>query len=193
MAKDDDNDAYHKERSNSWINTYTGKVFYPLDPRPEDLCLEDIAHSLSMQCRWNGHTLRYYSVARHSVLVASLVPDRAKPYALLHDATEAYLTDIPRPLKPHLTNYAEFEQALEAVIIERYGIAFDEEIKTLVKRADADMLIYERRMLIKEAPKEWGYEGIEPSTETQGMSLVSSPDYDKQRFLNEAQKLGLKD
>ncbi len=96
-------------RKGDYIATYTGKQFYPLDPRPEDVCLEDIAHSLSNLCRFTGHTDtdRFYSVAQHSVICSTIVAPEAALLALLHDAAEAYLGDISRPLKRDLYVFTE--------------------------------------------------------------------------------------
>jgi len=80
----------------SYIRTYTGSRFYPLDPRPEDVNIRDIAHHLSMLCRFTGAVKSFYSVGEHSVRVSFIVPTLQ---ALVHDATEAYLNDIARPLK----------------------------------------------------------------------------------------------
>lgn len=87
------------ERKGDWIQTYTGRQFWPLDPKPEEVCIEDIAHALSQQCRYAGHTIRFYSVAQHSVEIALRVPRAAALWGLLHDAAEAYLVDLPRPVK----------------------------------------------------------------------------------------------
>src|SRR5438552_3035736 len=109
-----------------WIQTFTGKKFFPLEPNADDICIEDIAHSLSMQCRFNGHSKQFYSVAQHSVLIASWwfgdYPKLAK-YALLHDASEAYLSDIPRPLKqlPEFEFYKKAEQLLQDLIYAKFG------------------------------------------------------------------------
>lgn len=86
-------------RLGDWIQTYTGRQFWPLDPRPEDVCIEDIAHALSLQCRFAGHCKRFYSVAEHSVRVSWVVPEEHALIGLLHDASEAYLQDFVRPLK----------------------------------------------------------------------------------------------
>jgi uncharacterized protein len=89
------------------MQTYTGLAFWPLDPRPDEIRLVDIAHALSKLCRYGGQCLSFYSVAEHSLLVASKAPDHLKLVALMHDASEAYLLDIPRPIKRHLAGYAE--------------------------------------------------------------------------------------
>src|SRR5689334_14267678 len=91
------------ERTHDWIRTYTGRKFYLFDSGPEDVEIEDIAHALSMQCRYNGHVQRFYSVAEHSCYVSAIVAaemGNAKYdinvalWALLHDASEAYLGDV---------------------------------------------------------------------------------------------------
>ena len=97
---------------NNWIMTYSGIPVCPLDPKPSDILIEDIAHALGMTCRWAGHCKTFYSVAEHSVRVADVCASlgRMKGYTdqqilelrmlgLMHDATEAYVGDIPRPLK----------------------------------------------------------------------------------------------
>lgn len=94
-------------RIGDWIKTVTGRKFYPLDPRFQEVNIEDVAHALSMKVRFNGHVQRYYSVAQHSVHVSRIL-ERWHPkrrdlamWGLLHDAAEAYLADIPRPMKPY--------------------------------------------------------------------------------------------
>lgn len=82
-----------------WITTFTGKQFYPFDPQPEEICIEDIAHALALTNRFGGHTPYPYSVAQHSYLLALAAPNGNELAALLHDAPEAYLTDVPRPIK----------------------------------------------------------------------------------------------
>src|SRR5580704_9362466 len=82
-----------------YLSTYTGKKFYPYDPRPEQICIEDIAHGLSMLCRFAGQCRFFFSVAEHSIAVAHLLPANLKLFGLLHDVSEAYLADLPRPVK----------------------------------------------------------------------------------------------
>ena len=111
-------------RRGDWIQTFTGQRFWPLDPHPDEVDIRDIAHALSMLCRFTGHTKRFWSVAEHSLLVARLAPERLKLAALLHDATEAYLSDISRPMKRQLefAYYREAEARLLRVIGERFGV-----------------------------------------------------------------------
>lgn len=132
------------------IYTFTGGTIRPLAPSVEDINIADIAHSLSNQCRFTGHTSRFYSVAEHSVLVMRAVADPAlKLTALLHDASEAYLADLARPIKhaPDLGEvYLKFEAALEAVIAERFGLRYP--YPPEVKQADDALLAREIHTLL---------------------------------------------
>ena len=83
----------------SWIQTFTGRKVYPLALKPSDVCVEDIAHALSMKCRFNGHCREFYSVAEHSTRVAMILPKGKQVFGLLHDAAEAYLPDVCAPIK----------------------------------------------------------------------------------------------
>lgn len=113
-----------KTRIGDWIQTYSGIAFYPLDPRPDEIRIADIAAGLSHQCRFTGHTKQFYSVAQHSVEVSYLVPKRMALRGLLHDASEAYLCDIARPLKrlPYMKEYREIEQKLQYAIFKKFGL-----------------------------------------------------------------------
>jgi 5'-deoxynucleotidase YfbR-like HD superfamily hydrolase len=119
------------------IRTFTGLYVNIFDPTPDMFCLEDIAHSLSQQCRFAGHLPEFYSVAQHSVHCSNVVEDKYKVAALLHDASEAYLLDIPRPIKSWLTNYRSIEDTLMEVIAKKFGFKYplDEIIKTTDKLA----------------------------------------------------------
>jgi hypothetical protein len=110
-----------------YIGTFTNKKYHFLNPSPEEICIEDIAQALSMNCRYSGHVKHFYSVAEHSAIIANLIYKETGCIkeafsALLHDASEAYLTDVPRPIKPHLNNYAEIEALSESAIQEKFGI-----------------------------------------------------------------------
>lgn len=109
-------------RIGDWMQTYSGRRFWPLDPRPHEIHIVDIAHALSRQCRYAGHCLDFYSVAEHSVILSRYVSAPNALWALLHDASEAYLVDIPRPLKPYLTGYREAEDRVMAAVCERFGL-----------------------------------------------------------------------
>lgn len=105
----------------SIMNTYTGKKFDPLQMKPEDVDLVDIAHALSLLCRGGGHIDHFYTVALHSINCANEAKARGWERklilaCLLHDASEAYIADIIRPVKPYLTNYLEIEDQIMSVI-----------------------------------------------------------------------------
>ena len=109
----------------SYITTVTGKHFYPLNPNPQDIDIEDIAHALSLICRANGHFKHFYSVAQHSIACAEEAIERGCSVevilgCLLHDASEAYLCDVTRPVKKHIPQYLRAEEKLQAVIWKRF-------------------------------------------------------------------------
>lgn len=131
------------------IRTYTGRAFEPLNPNPDALCIEDIAHALANNCRFTGHVRWHYSVAQHCVLVSQVVPYELALTGLLHDASEAYLSDVARPIKqqPEFGDvYLRYEQGIEEAIAARFGIEYpypDE-----VKEADNLLLVTEARDLM---------------------------------------------
>jgi uncharacterized protein len=132
-----------------WIRTFTGKRFYPLQPRLQDIDITDITHALSLQCRFTGHCICHYSVAEHSLLVASLVPEEHQLQALLHDASEAYLTDVARPVKhsPEYTFYRKVEKHVQSLIYEYFNC--DPEEAPELKKADDAALGLEAYWLMK--------------------------------------------
>lgn len=135
------------------IVTYTGRVVEPLNPDPETISIVDIAHSLSNQCRFTGHTSSFYSVAEHSVRMVSMVPDRDKLWALLHDATEAYLADLARPIKRAVGSlaeaYSEAEQRLMDAIAIKFSLEWDfYAMPDTVKKADNEILRLEMQELM---------------------------------------------
>lgn len=145
-------------RKGDWIQTYCSRQFWALDPRPEDFDIRDIAHALSMICRFNGHCLRFYSVAEHSILMAIYFIKKGEYanalWALLHDGTEAYLCDVPRPIKPYLTGYKEVEDSLMAVIAERFGLG-GVVMPKAVKDTDYAILFAEAEQNMGPAPATW--------------------------------------
>jgi 5'-deoxynucleotidase YfbR-like HD superfamily hydrolase len=111
-------------RLGGWLQTFTGGEIWPIDPRPEEINIVDIAQALSQQCRYAGHTTRFYSVAEHSVYISREVPAELALWGLLHDASEAYLVDIPRPLKPYMPVYKHWERELMQVIAAKFGLSW---------------------------------------------------------------------
>ncbi|MBI5480351.1 MAG: phosphohydrolase [Deltaproteobacteria bacterium] len=137
----------------SWIQTYTGRQFFPLEPRPADVDVRDIAHSLAMQCRFNGHCRPFYSVAEHSVRVSRILEGRERLWGLLHDAAEAYISDLPRPLKATAPGFRAAEDRLLEVIVTRFGLPWP--MPAAVAHADEVLLATEMRDLMAPAPAAW--------------------------------------
>jgi 5'-deoxynucleotidase YfbR-like HD superfamily hydrolase len=129
-----------------FIQTHTGKQFWPFEPKVEDIDIIDIAHSLSNICRYNGHSKNFYSVAEHSILVASALPDHLKLYGLMHDAAEAYFSDIPQPIKKYLSDIEELENCL----MEKICLAFDlpNPMPQEVKQADLAIIADEKEQVM---------------------------------------------
>ena len=136
-----------------WIQTYTGKKFYPLNPRVEDVDIRDIIHALSLKCRFTGHCSTFYSVAEHSYRVAEKLPKELKLQGLLHDATESYLPDVARPIKLAI-NFQAIEHPVWIAIAKKFGLP--SELDPLVHETDTRMLMTEARDLMGEPPESWG-------------------------------------
>lgn len=186
---------------NSLLTTFTGKNVDVLNLRSEDICLEDIAHSLALTCRFGGHCSQFYSVAEHSVrasyfyrTAAEIIPLHlhrkiCAKYLLFHDAAEAYLVDIPRPVKQRIPQFKKIEEKIIDVIMSLY-IGDEQWIldKYQVELADNIMLVTEARDLMPascdrlpdvdmlvERIDPWSWEAAE------------------QRFLGRAKELGIYD
>lgn len=177
------------KRKGNWIQTYTGSKFWPVDPRPEEINIHDIAHSLSNMCRYAGHCKRFYSVAEHSILVSSKLPDEWKLWGLLHDASEAYLVDVPRPVKPYLGNYYELEERIMEAVCTKFNLfREDSGLPEEVKLVDNGILNDERNQNMVKTNvdnRTWGA-GPEPI----GVTLSYwSPEVAETRFLLEFEKL----
>lgn len=160
----------------SWIQTFTGKAFYPLRPRAEDVDIRDIAHALALRCRFCGHCRVYYSIAEHSVRVSRILPAHLAMAGLLHDAAEAYLADMSRPVKHamyvHQAGQIESFDTVENRVLEAITealhlppIDYD-----TVAEADTILLATEARDLMAPPPEPWELgvsalaERIEPMT-----------------------------
>lgn len=140
------------ERFGDWIQTYTNKKFWPLDPRPDEVCIEDIAHALALTNRWGGHTKWPYSVAQHSILCAENVDDEFRLEALLHDASEAYMCDMPTPVKRFLPEYNSYEKNLfKYAIAPRFGLPDTKSPQ--VKEIDIRLMLREAKYLMNDP--EW--------------------------------------
>lgn len=153
------------ERRGSYIMTYSGRQFWPLDPRAEEIDVEDVAHALSNLCRYTGHVREFYSVAEHSCYVADLVSPTSRLWGLLHDAPEAYLGDLASPTKHASADFApayrRAEARLERAVAERFGLPLD--VPAIVKTYDSRVLETEAAQLMPPIPgrKTWlGYSQV---------------------------------
>jgi len=158
-------------RRGQWQQTFTGRAFWPLDARAEEIDVRDIAHALACQNRFAGHTRIPYSVGEHSVRCARYVRDRFRaryPHAsleherqavfaaLLHDATEAYLVDLPRPVKVEMPDYRHAEARLAGVVEAWAGLPRGALEWAIVREADEALLATEKRDLLGPSQRPWG-------------------------------------
>lgn len=172
------------ERLGDWMQTYSGRMYWPLDPHADEVYIEDIAHALSNMCRYAGHCLNFYSVAEHSVHMSRYAAPADKKWALLHDASEAYITDIIRPLKPHLHNYYQLEALNMNAICERFDM--DSVMPENVKWIDNQILLDERDQNCSVPPADWNIPGL-------GLGITLefwTPKEAERRFLEAFYKLG---
>jgi hypothetical protein len=140
-------------RKGDWMLTYTGVAFYPFDPRPDEIRLDDIAAGLSKICRFGGQTIRWYSVAEHCVHMAAHAPAGLQLDALMHDATEAYLGDMVRPIKVNMQRYQQIEWNLERAIAKRFGLKYP--LPAEIKKLDNAIIGDERTQVMAAPPRPW--------------------------------------
>lgn len=161
------------------IQTYTGRFIDPLDPRPDDIDLFDIAHALANACRFTGHTRHFYSVAQHAVYVSYCVPPEDALAGLMHDASEAYLCDVASPVKhrPAFSAlYRPAEDRLMTVIAAKFGFAWP--LSAEIKRADDTVMRSEARDLMHRGSRWWDSGELVPWT-----IIPSSPPEAEARFI----------
>lgn len=123
------------------IRLHSGKYMDPLNPKIDDIDINDIAHGLSMQCRFGGHTNVFYPVSEHCIWVSLHCPPDLQLAALLHDASEAYILDIPSPVKSRIPGYKEAEDNLMQIIAEKFHFQYP--LDPMVKEEDMKALQYE--------------------------------------------------
>lgn len=175
----------HAGVTTPYVSTFLGNRFYPLEPRIDHVAIEDIAHGLAYQCRFNGQTREFYSVAQHSLIVSALVPTDLRMAALLHDAAEAYLGDMVKPLKVLLPAFAAIEDAVTAIIAATFAVDFSDYAP--IKRADLIALATEKRDLMPHSTERWSYlDDIRPMSQK---IVVMGPDEAKQAYLREFKRL----
>lgn len=148
----------------SYILTASGGRFYYDNMRRSDIRIEDIARALARKCRFAGHCSDFYSVAQHSLHVSQIVPKEYALAGLLHDATEAYMADIPTPLKHLLPDFKRLEKEAESVIMSVFNVNLP--LAKDVKRADLIMLATEKRDFMPEDNDPWPIlDGVAPLAE----------------------------
>lgn len=161
---------------NTYMKTYSGLRIDPFDPKPEEIHIEDIAHALSLICRGNGQVTHFYSVAQHCLncekeAEARGYNRRLRLACLLHDASEAYLNDIIRPVKQYLTKYKETEDHFLDVIYQSFGLGdLTKEEWDVVREIDDALLDYDLVELLHEPMPEGGYQ------------FISVPDIEQRSF-----------
>ena len=147
------------------VSTKSGRRVALLNPSPSQIVIGDIAHGLAHQCRFNGQTNKFYSVAQHSVLVASILPRELRLAGLLHDASEAYLGDVVQPLKELLPEYQAIEENFCKVLGMRFGVNLQH--NDAIRHADLVVLATERRDLMPMDMADWSsIAGITPMSRT---------------------------
>jgi uncharacterized protein len=141
-------------RRGTWMQTFMGNKFWPLDPRANEIFIEDIAHGLAMTCRYGGQCRRFYSVAEHAYLVSTLVPAKYARHALLHDSAEAYIGDMIRPLKhqPEMGEFRRAESVIESAVAEAFGLDWTPDAIAAVKEFDDRILVDEIQSLMADPP-----------------------------------------
>jgi len=175
-----------------WMATITGGRFFPLDPQPDDVRIADIAHALAHLCRFAGHTREFYSVAQHSVLVSEICGNGPVGlWGLLHDASEAYLCDLTRPVKKsfELQGYRLIEANVMATICQRFNLPL--EMPTAVKEADSLALEAEKRDLMV-MPSDWTSKRPAHHARVRGMFPPGARTAFLRRFDQLASELGLR-
>jgi hypothetical protein len=152
-----DNRIAGQEARGNWTHSWTGRPYFPFDPRPEDVFIEDIAQALGKICRYNGMCRRFYSVAEHSVHVSHIVPPEHAFAGLMHDAAEAYVGDVRRPFKYKLHGYREIEFLNWQAVATRFNLPIMQ--PDCVTAADRAILLTEREAVMNPVPHDWNVAG----------------------------------
>lgn len=164
-----------------WMQTYSGRQFFPFDPKPEAIDIVDIAQALAMTCRYGGHCKQFYSVAQHSVLVAEKAPPALALRALMHDAPEAYTGDLIRPIKKHpeMAAFMWVEEVVERAICAKFDLPFPI-MNADIKRLDNRILLDERDHVMTPCAHDWQVDG-----EPLGVTIERwSPETARWKFLD---------
>lgn len=165
-----------------FIGTASGKSFHFLNPQEDEICISDISNALSNLCRYSGHVNKFYSVAEHSCILADIVfmetgSKEQALSALLHDASEAYLVDVPRPIKPYLVGYEEMEHKVQSVILKKFNA---KPMNDFIKFLDCNIVRNEAEVLFDIIP-DW----VVHYQKLQNINIIClSPIEAKELFLN---------
>jgi hypothetical protein len=173
-----------------WIQTASGLKFPLLDIDQNAISIEDIAHALSMLCRFNGQCLRFYSVAEHSVHVSCEIAPELAFVGLMHDAAEAYIGDVPSPLKGELRDFKGIEDKLIAAIAAKFGFAMPTDGSNdarELKRADKQLLVDEKVAIMTPEPEAWPPNA--PYIKSPGRIECWSPETAKAKFMTRFEEL----
>jgi len=158
------------------FTTFTGIEFFPFAPRVDHVNILDIAHSLARQCRYGGHVAsEHYSVAEHCVLVSQLVPPEDALWGLLHDGDEAYLPDLPAPIKRAFPEYTVAGDRLRGVVLGRFGLPAEEPVS--VRDADLRIRLTEQRALFRNRPR-----SVRPAPADRHCRAIEVPPLDLKPF-----------
>jgi len=139
-----------RDARGAFVTTYSGAKFFIEEGNVEDVPLWDIAHALAMNCRFNGHLKYFYSVAEHSIHVANLSPPEYRLEALMHDVSEAFLPDVPRPFKRFISGFDGYEESLHEKISEHYNLVYP--LPPAVAYIDKHIVRAEAERLYKSPP-----------------------------------------
>lgn len=142
-----------------WIETYSQKFFFYLEKNPENISIDDIAQGLSNLCRFAGQVKEFYSVAQHSCIICDYAPEHLKLIGLLHDGAEAYISDIPRPVKGIIPQIKELEVTIQMQIAEKFGLSFP--YSGQIDVLDAQLMLAEAQQLFNHRVS-WWIEGLDP-------------------------------
>ena len=155
-----------KKEPQNYLKTYTGKKVDPLEVQPEDITLEDIAHALSLMCRGNGQVVHFYSVGQHCINCAKEAKargwsERLQLGCLLHDAAEAYMSDLITPIKVYMPQYYEIEDRFIKAVYEKFDLSdLSKEEWDHIMEVDRALLTYDLVELLKEPAPEEGYKVV---------------------------------
>lgn len=168
-----------------WMQTHSDIKFDPYNIKPEDISILDIAHSLANTCRWGGHCKEFYSVAQHSIEVMHRVSPPNKLAALLHDAAETYIGDMPSPIKATLPDYKRLEEIIMTAIADKFE--FQLPLNQEIKDADKFACIWEAHNLLRDTAlvEQWGGKNPEPYRKIKCWSPATA----KYSFIHEFERL----